>query len=141
MISFALGNDQHHNGIRMVAHGYGLRADVNTITSDELLEKLNEVLTNNSYKENVYKASQIMKSRPMNAREETAYWIEHVLQFGSDHLRSHALEMPFYQYLMLDVLALVIILMFFFVALLYCLMKRACSSFRRKTSDIMLKKN
>ena len=45
----------------------------------------------------------------MNPRQTAVHWIEHVLEFGGKHLRSHALDLPWYQYLMLDIAALLLV--------------------------------
>ena len=132
MIGFPFGVDQHHNAARMVAHGFGLRRNPNNVTSEELLDTINEVLSVDSYKRNIHKASQIMRSRTMNAHEEAAYWVEHVLQFGSEHLKSHAMDMPLYQYLMLDVLIVTGAIAILLTILIYCVFMQIFTILRGK---------
>lgn len=46
------------------------------------------------------------KDRPMPPLETAIYWIEYVARHkGAPHLRSAAVGMPYYQYLLLDVIA------------------------------------
>ena len=45
----------------------------------------------------------------MLPKEEAAHWIEHILAFGADHLQSHAINLPWYQLFILDVLAVLVI--------------------------------
>ena len=39
----------------------------------------------------------------MTPQQRSLYWIEHVMKHGGKHLHSYALDMPWYQYLMLDI--------------------------------------
>ena len=41
----------------------------------------------------------------MLPREEAAHWVEHVLRFGSRHLRPVTMDMAWYELLSLDVAA------------------------------------
>ena len=71
-----------------------------------------KVLDDESFKMATQKASAILKSRPMTAQDTAAYWVEHVLKFGGDHLRTSAMDMPLYQFLMLDILLFVLVVSF-----------------------------
>ena len=46
-----------------------------------------------SYKKKVTKCSKIMKAAP-NPKTELVFWVEHVLEFGGEHLRPQHLDMP-----------------------------------------------
>jgi glucuronosyltransferase len=41
----------------------------------------------------------------MTPRQTVAYWIEHVIKYGHEHLRSHAMDLAWYEYFMIDVFA------------------------------------
>ncbi len=56
----------------------------------------------------------------MTATERATYWIEHVLKYEGDHLHSYALDMPWYQYPMLDILFFVLA-MFLVVVSAFCM--------------------
>ncbi len=104
MLCAPLFAEQYHNAFRVVNHQYGLSFKFKDFTVQSLTDTIQELLANDRYKMSIEKASKILKSRPQNAREVAAYWIEHVLEFGGDHLRSAAIDMPWYQYYMLDVI-------------------------------------
>ena len=112
MIGFPLFGDQHHNAFRMVQHGYGVDMNILTFTVDELVNNIHKVFDEKSFKIAIQKASNIVKSRPMTAQDTAAYWVEHVLKHGSEHLRTGAMDMPLYQFLMLDILLFVLLLSF-----------------------------
>ncbi len=67
---------------------------------------------NETYYKNIKRASEIFRSRPMKPVERSVYWVEHVLQYGGKHLHSYALDLEWYEYLMLDMLAPVLLVIF-----------------------------
>ena len=103
MISFPVFGDQPYNAKRAEYHGFAETLDVLTFDAEQLQHTIQNMLMDDSYSKHIQKASAIFKSRPMHPRDRTAFWIDHVLEFGGDHLHSHALAMPWYQYLMLDI--------------------------------------
>jgi hypothetical protein len=109
MLGFPLFGDQPHNAIMIQDKGYGLAMKMKEFTANELLVNLGKILNSRTYHKTVKKASRILKSRPMTARQTTAYWVEHVMEFGDSHLRGPALSMPYYQYAMWDIYAVVMV--------------------------------
>ena len=112
MIGFPMFAEQHHNAFRMVEHGYGIEMDFLTFTADELVNNIYKVLDEKSFKMATQKSSGILKSRPMTAQDTAAYWVEHVLKYGGEHLRTGAMDMPLYQFLMLDILLFMLVVCF-----------------------------
>lgn len=123
MIAFPIVSDQQYNARRMDHKGYGTRMDLKKFTSDELLENINKILSDKSYRERVTKASEIFRSQAQNPVEKATFWIEHVCRFGGDHLRSASSDLPLYSYFMLDVLAFILMVLNIFVYLLYRLLR------------------
>ncbi|XP_050408875.1 UDP-glucuronosyltransferase 2B7 [Patella vulgata] len=123
MLGFPIFAEQPGNAHNMAARGYGLSMELFTAKSDEILANINEVIKNSSYKSNVNKASQILKelNERNNSTEEATFWIEHVLKFGGDYMRSSSVDMPLYQYLILDVLLFILLAVSVVLAILfYC---------------------
>lgn len=115
MITMPLYFEQFHNAFRIEQHLYGLSVNIYDFTPNELSEKINTVLfKDKQYRENCQQASAIVKglSHPSAI---AADWIEHVMKFGGDHLRSAAMDMNLYEFLMLDILAFVFGAIFFMV--------------------------
>ena len=129
MIGFHLWGDQPHNAVRISVKGFGVKLPLAKFSPNELVKNINEVLNNQSYQLNIQRASRIYRDRPMTARETSAFWIEHVLQYGSDHLKSGATDLSWYAYFMLDILVLVLSITLLSLAVLYlfvCFMVRKC---------------
>ena len=69
-----------------------------------------DVINNRSYAAASRRASALFRSRPQNPRQRAAWWLEHVIQHGGRHLHSYALDMPWYEYLMLDLLVVLLVM-------------------------------
>ena len=110
IIGFPVFNDQPNNAGKIVRKGYGLKLDLKSFTVQELVSAIEEVTTNSSYETKVEKASAILKSERVPPIEEAAFWINHVLTFGGEHLRSYAQDIPLWKYLGLDIIVFCLLL-------------------------------
>ena len=115
-------------------HKFGVSVDIKNFTVAELVHKMALVIEDPMYRKNIQKASRILHKRQMNAHETAVFWIEHVIEFGGGHLRSHALDMPWYSYYMIDILvflmAVIGVLMTCLCAFCYCTLSRFCKNTR-----------
>ncbi|XP_050408859.1 UDP-glucuronosyltransferase 1A7 [Patella vulgata] len=125
MLGFPLFGDQPANGFLISSRGYGLQMDLFAAKTEDIKDNINEIIENPSYKSNINKASQIVQEleKRENPSEVAAFWIEHVIKFGGEYRRSSSIDMPLYQYLLLDVLALLILICTLVLTLLFCCLK------------------
>ncbi|XP_078604034.1 UDP-glucuronosyltransferase 2C1-like [Branchiostoma floridae x Branchiostoma japonicum] len=104
MVCFPLFGDHPGNAARVVARGLGISLDFSTVTSDQLYKAVLHVLTNSSYRETAARLSRLHRDQPQSPMERAVWWIEHVIKHGGlPHLRARAVELPWYQYYLLDV--------------------------------------
>ncbi len=103
MISIPLFAEQHYNAKRAEYKGFSKTADVMKFTPEELIKDINEVINNSSYKASIARASGVFRASLLSPQERAAWWVNHVIKHGGSNLRSHALDMPWYQYIMLDI--------------------------------------
>jgi len=135
MIAFPIFSNHHYYARRVDLKGYGMSMNLHEFTVNELLENIYKILGDTSFKKRVTKASEIFRSQAQSPLEKATFWIEHVCQFGGDHLRSAGDDLPLYSYLMLDVLAFVLLLLLILVYFLYVIVKFMVNKCRRhKTS-------
>ncbi|XP_071476585.1 UDP-glucuronosyltransferase 2C1-like [Diadema antillarum] len=87
-IVIPLMGDTHDTAERVKARGLGVSLDKMKLTTDSILSALREVLDNDKYAKNAKRVSAISRDRPMPPRERAAFWVEHVMNHGGDHLRS-----------------------------------------------------
>ncbi|GJQ65080.1 hypothetical protein Trydic_g7230 [Trypoxylus dichotomus] len=97
--------DQYTNAKALEASGGGVILDFSTITEEDVYNALRTVL-DPSFNKQAKELSARFKDRPMPPLETAVYWVEYVARHkGAPHLRSAAVGMPYYQYLLLDVIA------------------------------------
>ena len=107
MIGFPMFAEQPHNCMRMVDKGLGTCMDIQAFTTEELIDNINMVMDNVEYGKKAKRLSAIMHSQRAPS-EIIADHIEHVMEFGGEHLRSVSHDMPLYELLMLDIVVLML---------------------------------
>ncbi|XP_062390059.1 UDP-glucuronosyltransferase 1A5-like isoform X4 [Sardina pilchardus] len=107
MVMLPLFGDQADNVQRMVARGVAESLTIAGVTTPELLEALNKVINDTSYKANMMKLSAVHRDRPIEPLDLAVFWTEFVMRHkGAEHLRPAAHELNWVQYHSLDVIAL-----------------------------------
>ncbi|XP_035308379.1 UDP-glucuronosyltransferase 2B37 isoform X3 [Cricetulus griseus] len=105
MIGIPLFGEQHDNIAYMVAKGAAVALNFRTITRSDLLNALEAVIENPTYKENAMWLSTIHNDQPMKPLDRAVFWIEFVMRHkGAKHLRPLAYNLTWYQYYSLDVI-------------------------------------
>ncbi|XP_071845063.1 uncharacterized protein [Apostichopus japonicus] len=104
----------------------GLKIMISELSSERVSQVIEEILTNNKYRDNMKRLSTMFRDRPQSPRETAAFWVEHVLKYGSEHLRTPGHDMSFIQYYLIDVisflfLSVTIVLFLFYLAIKYSL--------------------
>ena len=95
----------------MQYRGYGVNLGrMRDVSVEKLIAGARDVINNGSYVERVRAASVVFRSRPQNPRQRAAWWIDHVLQHGGSHVHSYALDIAWYEYLMLDLLLVCLVI-------------------------------
>ncbi|XP_066286542.1 UDP-glucuronosyltransferase 2C1-like [Branchiostoma lanceolatum] len=104
MVCLPLFGDQPANAARVVARGLGVKLDYSTVTTEQLYLSILHVVTNSSFQETAARLSRLHRDQPQSPMERAVWWIEHVIKHGRlPHLRARAVELPWYQYYLLDV--------------------------------------
>lgn len=69
----------------------------------------------------------------MNPKEELNFWVNHVIRTqGAQHLRSPALELPLYQRLFLDLIAVILLSIFILKRVICYIIKQFSAETRQK---------
>uniref|UniRef100_A0A6P7GYX7 UDP-glucuronosyltransferase 2B9-like n=1 Tax=Diabrotica virgifera virgifera TaxID=50390 RepID=A0A6P7GYX7_DIAVI len=133
ILALSVFADQKMNAAKAQEAGYGLHLPFLAITEDKLTNALHEVLTNPKYRATAKIRSSLFHDRPMKPLDLAIYWTEFVIRHkGAHHLRVAALDLLWYQYLLLDVIAVVTIIIFSVFTVLYLLCVKLCCSKRNK---------
>eukprot|EP00058_Branchiostoma_floridae_P009207 XP_002594695.1 hypothetical protein BRAFLDRAFT_116017 [Branchiostoma floridae] len=142
LIGMPLFGDQHDNIARVEARGMAVTLDIHSVTSDEVYQAITTVISDPRYKEKAKFVSTYRQDQPQLPMERAIWWIEHVIKHGGlPHLKSRAVELPFYQYYLLDVIALIVsvIAVVLLVCWKCCLF--ACGICKRSSTNIKQKSN
>ena len=135
VIGFPHNVDQFSNAALAKSKGIGEVMAIHDFTNEELQTSINSVIIDQKYRSAAKKLSTVYKDTLVHAPRDPVYWIEHVIKFGDRHLRSHAREMPMYQYLMMDVVAFLLLSVLVLVAILFiacrCVIIRICCRKRK----------
>ncbi|KAJ8930795.1 hypothetical protein NQ314_016372 [Rhamnusium bicolor] len=72
------------------------------------------------YKENVKEIADLILDQEMTGLEKAVWWTEYVLRHrGTDHFRDPSVDLPLYQYYLLDVICFVLTALLFTIYILY----------------------
>ncbi|XP_054767342.2 UDP-glucuronosyltransferase 2A2-like [Lytechinus pictus] len=117
IIVMPLQADQHDVAARVIANGLGNRIDKDRLTEDYIYQQVSEVLVNPNYSANAKRLSAIFRHRLTTPASTAAFWIEHVIQHGSAHIRPPTQNLNFIQLYLLDIAVFVVflLLIIFFV--------------------------
>ncbi|KAF5302519.1 hypothetical protein FQR65_LT00891 [Abscondita terminalis] len=106
MLGMPVFADQMHNVHKMRAMGYGSWIDYDKMSKDEFKMAIAEIIENPKYKNRIKELAELVLDQPMTGLEKAIWWTEYVIRHnGTKHLRSPMLDIPFYQYYLLDVIA------------------------------------
>ncbi|BFZ00660.1 hypothetical protein BsWGS_03699 [Bradybaena similaris] len=115
--------DQSYNSERIKIKQFGLRADMREASADELAAMMKEIIYNKKYTENIKKASRLYRELYKVPKQEAAYWLDHVMKYGGEYMRSPGQQMPWYQLFVLDVITFLIAVIITVILAIYFLVK------------------
>jgi UDP:flavonoid glycosyltransferase YjiC (YdhE family) len=125
ILTMPLQREQERNGARAQAKGHGKLLKWEETNTEEIYMTIRELIDNEKYKESISKCSAILKEVP-SAREQLAFWVNHILKHGAAHLRPLAADMPWYQFFGFDVMAVFAVSILLFNSLLFFCCRFCC---------------
>ncbi|XP_041848035.1 UDP-glucuronosyltransferase 1A1-like [Melanotaenia boesemani] len=133
MVMVPISGDQIDNAGKMASKRAGVMLDITSVTTEIIIQGLNEVINDTRYKENMEKLSSLHKDRPIEPLDLSVYWTEFVMRHkGAKHLKAAVHGLNWFQYFCLDVLALMAAVVLVFVILLTKCMKVCFQKLGRK---------
>uniref|UniRef100_A0A2S2NCV0 UDP-glucuronosyltransferase 2B16 n=1 Tax=Schizaphis graminum TaxID=13262 RepID=A0A2S2NCV0_SCHGA len=132
--------DQSHN-IANIAHwGAGIMLDHKTLTKNIFVNAIKEMITNyDKYKLKAMELSRRFKDRPNTPKEEVIYWTEYVIKHkGAHHLKTAALKLSWYQYFLIDILIIIVLIFLIslsIIILLFKAIKNSIGNFSKPKKD------
>ncbi|KAH8290982.1 hypothetical protein KR054_007661, partial [Drosophila jambulina] len=124
-------SDQHLNIHQGKKAGYALGLDYRTVTEAQLRASLLELIENPKYRNNMQKASKVFRDRPLGAMDTAMYWIEYVIEHrGAPHMVSAGVHLPWYQFYLLDIVGLALVLILLPIIALTMICRRSSKSLK-----------
>nr|CAD7463939.1 unnamed protein product [Timema tahoe] len=104
LIAIPFFSDQDFNVKKIEEKGIGIRLNFADITKEKLLFALDKVINDSSYQKNVIHLATLLNDQPQTAMDRAIWWTDYVLRHkGATHLRTAAVDMPWYQFLLIDI--------------------------------------
>lgn len=128
--------DQFYNAERVSIKELGLHVDMRHASANELAAMMKEIIYNGKYTQNMKKASRLFRELYKDPKHEAAYWLDHVMKYGGDYMRSPGQQMPWYQLYALDVIAFLLTVLMIFALVIYIIIKqclKCCGFHQQKT--------
>ncbi|XP_072388403.1 UDP-glycosyltransferase UGT5-like [Diabrotica undecimpunctata] len=111
--------DQFTNAAAVEKVNGGIKLLLSDVT-EEILTKTLQNLLSERYFKNAQYLSERFKDRPVSPMNTALYWIDYVVKYnGAPHIKSGAVDLPLYQYYLLDVIAVIFIWLLVWSYLIY----------------------
>ncbi|XP_063921673.1 UDP-glycosyltransferase UGT5-like [Zophobas morio] len=110
VLAIPIFGDQKQNAQIAVNLGFGLSLSFEDVNEEALTRTIVELLNNPKYKEIAKARSKYFHDRVRKPMETAIYWIEYVIRHrGAAHLRVAGIDLPWYQYILLDIVAVLVL--------------------------------
>ncbi|KAG0693715.1 UDP-glucuronosyltransferase 1-1 [Chionoecetes opilio] len=119
--------DQSKNAMFVENSGLGRMLVWEEVTADSIVDALTDIITQPKYKENVARMSASFRDQLTTPQERAVFWTEYVIRHrGAPQLRCPAAQLSWVQFLMLDVVGLLLAALLLLVFILRRLVRAAC---------------
>ncbi|EAT33348.1 AAEL014371-PA [Aedes aegypti] len=105
IIGFPVFADQHQNINYCMEQGVGKRLSIKNVKSSELVNAIRELMTDDSYRENMSRLSKIFRDQKEPPLERAIWWVEWVLRHPTSKiLQSNAVRLDWFVKYSFDVI-------------------------------------
>ncbi|KAH8414637.1 hypothetical protein KR215_011199, partial [Drosophila sulfurigaster] len=107
MLGLPIYFDQFDNVERLIKMGVARKLDINTLTDEQLMNNIKELLQNPTYTLNAKEMSGRFRDQPTSPIESAIWWTEYVLRHkGAPHMRMTDQDMAFVRYYNLNIFSI-----------------------------------
>lgn len=111
--------DHDVNSAKAVVDGYAVKLDLRTLSANQLHKAIMKVIHDPRYRNAAQYRQKLLLDQRSTALDTAVYWTEYVLRHnGAYHLQSPSRNMTWWQYYLLDVLAVFLFLFYSMILLL-----------------------
>lgn len=125
--------DQYSNMKIAEENGYGISVPFKYLTEENFYTAISNVLNKPKYLQTAHLRSKVFHDNPIKPLDKAIFWIEYILrQNGAPHLKSPALNLKWFQYLFLDVIAVTAFIFIIPICIYYRLRLRRALNAKNK---------
>jgi glucuronosyltransferase len=138
MVVCPFHGDQSGNTERILKKGIAKSLNIHKeLKSDEIIEAIQAVIRDESYKGNIVKLAELVEDVPMSSVEKAVWHIEFIIRHkGAQHLKYEQKEIPFYQFHYFDVIFVVFAISLCVLIVCYWLTKKIFKCLYYQTTRI-----
>ncbi|KAM3960065.1 UDP-glucosyltransferase 2-like [Aphomia sociella] len=119
--------DQWANVERYVRHGIGIKLEMDEITEEQLINAVNTVISDDSYRRNMKKLRSILWDAPQSPEERAVWWMEYLVRHGgAHHLRAPAANMSYAEFFEIELFVIIFSILFVICAIPVYLLLPSC---------------
>ncbi|KAK3915620.1 UDP-glucosyltransferase 2 [Frankliniella fusca] len=131
MLGIPLFADQMSNTELYRSLGIAQRLDIRTATEESTLAVLRELTETSKYRDRAREVARLFRDRPRQALDEAVWWTEYVVRnHGARHLRPLGADLAWYEYLLLDVAAVLLAAALLVLVVLRAALRAVLGAFR-----------
>ncbi|KAJ1096557.1 hypothetical protein NDU88_001692 [Pleurodeles waltl] len=125
VIGFPLFGDQYENILRLKSRGAAfLIENLSEFTAKDIYTAVRTVIDEPSYRANMQRLSALHRDVQVHPMQIAIFWTEYTIRHkGASHLQAVGNGLPFYQYCLLDVIALLVAVLVLLLILAWKLFK------------------
>ncbi|KAK7079176.1 hypothetical protein SK128_001480 [Halocaridina rubra] len=141
VLALPILGDQPRNAQNIDINKLGIALIWEELTEDLLVDTIEKIINTKMYEENMEVASRALRDQPQTPKERAVFWTEYIIRHqGAPHLRSPGAKLSWLEYLMIDVIFIltVIIICFTFI---WCWILRCAFRKLRTSKDKILKRD
>ncbi|XP_037787801.1 UDP-glucosyltransferase 2-like [Penaeus monodon] len=102
--------DQPRTCARMARRQEGIVLQWEELTVETIVNSVYELTNNHKYRDRVVGVSRRMKAQKETGLNRAVWWVEYIIDHGKDYLRFSGAELSLSQYLLLDILGIIVVL-------------------------------
>ena len=120
LVGIPLGNDQKPNLMRAEKRGYAIMLDWLSINSDKFYAAITRAMYEEELKKNMKRMHGLFVDARDTPLDRAVWWVEYVIRHnGAQFLKPHSVDLAWYQYHLLDVIAFILIILSFVICILF----------------------
>ena len=127
IVGIPVHGDQYSNGFEAKKHGFGEYILFNELTEARLFHAIEKVLHNPKYTKAAQSIGSIMNDQMTRPLDRAVWWIEHIMRHPDAYQRKSPVHrLSWYQYFLLDVIALYLFIIYLTFKIVKIILKFMC---------------